>query len=61
MRWTGYVACIGQVRNAYKIVFGKGDLGVYIKIILEWILKKYTVRMWTEFSWLMTETTGGMR
>jgi hypothetical protein len=45
MRWAGYVACIGETRNAYKIVGnqkGRGfleDLGMDGRIILEWILE----------------------
>jgi hypothetical protein len=25
MRWKGYVACIGEMRNAYKILVGKTE------------------------------------
>jgi len=45
MRWAGYVAHMGEIRNAYKIFVRKSegrrlleDLCVYGRIILEWIL-----------------------
>jgi len=25
MRWTGHVACMGKIRNAYKILVGKPE------------------------------------
>jgi hypothetical protein len=44
MTWTGHVACMGDMRNAYRIFVEKPeenrpprDLGVYEKIILEWM------------------------
>jgi hypothetical protein len=47
IRWARYVAHIGQMRNAYKIVVGKPDgkrlLGRYwflLEVILERILQK---------------------
>jgi hypothetical protein len=36
------------------------DLGVDARIILEWILEKQGVKVWTEFIWLRTETSGGL-
>jgi len=46
-RSSGHVACMGEIRNAYKIVVGKyegknysEDLGVDGRITLEWILGK---------------------
>jgi len=35
-----------------------GDTGIYGKIILEWIINKWDVRVRTEFIWLMTGTSG---
>jgi hypothetical protein len=29
-----------------------GELGLGGRIILKWILKKLSVKMWTEFNWL---------
>jgi len=34
------------------------DLGIYEKIILEWILRKYGGKVWTGFIWLMIGTIG---
>jgi len=39
MGWTGHVECMGEMRNAYSILVGKGrdhleDLGIDGKIIL---------------------------
>jgi len=34
------------------------DLGIDGWIILEWILKKYVVKVWTRFNWLRRETSG---
>jgi hypothetical protein len=51
-----YVAIIGEMRNAYKILFENlkgrdylGDLGVHGRIISKWTLKKYRMMMWTGF------------
>jgi len=45
-----------EMRNAYKIFVGKPegknyseDLGVDGKIILEWILRKWNVEVWTGY------------
>jgi hypothetical protein len=47
MRWAGHVACMGGMRNAYRILVGKPkrrghseDLDVDGNIILEWIFGK---------------------
>jgi hypothetical protein len=47
MRWTGHIACIGMIRNEYKICLDNlkgtdhsGDLVVDGRITLEWILGK---------------------
>jgi len=46
MRWARHVACMGAVRNVYKILVGKPEvkncsdgLGVDERIILEWFLE----------------------
>jgi hypothetical protein len=45
MRWAGYVACMREKRNAYRILEGKPegkspleDLDIGGRIILRWIL-----------------------
>jgi hypothetical protein len=48
MRWVGHVACMGVMKNSYKILVGKPegkrpliDLGIDERmIILKWILSK---------------------
>jgi len=51
MRWMGHVACLGDMRNAYKIFVGKPegmnhleDVNIDGKIILKWILKNMVRR-----------------
>jgi len=36
-----------------------GDPGVYRKIILRWIFRKWDVGVWTGSSWLRIRTGGG--
>jgi hypothetical protein len=44
LKWEGQVACMGEMRNVYKILVGKAEgkrpVGVDGKIILEWILRR---------------------
>jgi len=42
MKWADYVACMGEMRNAYKHLVREHleDLGIDRRIILEWILGK---------------------
>jgi len=44
MKWVGYVARMGEMRNAYRVLVGKPerknhaeDLGVDGRMMLEWI------------------------
>jgi hypothetical protein len=67
MRWAGHVACVGEMRNAYKILVRKPeernlseDLSVAGRIILEWILGKVGRKVWTGFVWLRMWTSGGL-
>jgi hypothetical protein len=54
-----------KMRSMYKILVGKperqrplGRLGIDGRIILEWIVRKYSGKMWTGCVWLVIETTG---
>jgi hypothetical protein len=56
-----------EIRNAYKILVGKlerkghlGNLGVYGKVVLKWILEKRGVKMWTGLIWLKIGSNGGL-
>jgi hypothetical protein len=68
MRWSGHVARMAEIRNAYKIVIGKRegkrdhaeDLGVDGRIILECLLGKYGGNVLTGFIWLRIGTSGGL-
>jgi hypothetical protein len=66
MRWTGYVAWMGEGRDVYRVLVGKHegkrplvDSGLDESMILRWILKKWDVGVWTGLSWLRIETGGG--
>jgi hypothetical protein len=47
MRWVGYVACMGEERNVFKVLVGKpeGDhfkeQGVHERMGSEWILGRF--------------------
>jgi hypothetical protein len=65
MRCAENVARMGAIRNTHSIVVGKlvgknhsEGLGVDGKIILEWILWKYGVKLWTGCIWLRIRTSG---
>lgn len=57
MRWASCVAYMREVRNVHNILArklkgtgGLGDTGAYVKMILEWILKKWCVCVgWSRF------------
>jgi len=36
------------------------DLGLDVRIILQWTLKKFDRRAWTGFVWLHIRTSGGL-
>jgi len=61
MRWSGHVACLGEMKNAYEILVknlkGGGhleDVGLDEKMILQWILGT------TECIWLRIGTSDGL-
>jgi hypothetical protein len=64
MKWVGHVACMGEVRNVYKILVNlKGrhhleDLGIDRKVMLEWILGKLGEKLWDGFIRLKVGTSG---
>jgi hypothetical protein len=37
-----------------------GDLNIDGRIILKWLIKKYVVRMWTDFMWLRIGSSGSL-
>jgi len=54
MRWTGYVARVGEEKVVYRVLLRKpegknqwGDLGVDGCIILGWISSRWNVGIWT--------------
>jgi hypothetical protein len=63
-----YVAYMGEMRYAHKIVVGKPKgrrplrttLGGGTKILLKLILKKQRVRLWTGLIWFGIRTSGGL-
>jgi hypothetical protein len=66
-RWVDDVACMKEMRNAYKILVGKPegkdheeDLGMDGRIILEWILGRVGNLCGTRFICLRIGTNGGL-
>jgi hypothetical protein len=56
MKWVVYVACMGTMKNACKIVIGKregkrslGRRRRSWKMILKWTLGKYGGKVWNGF------------
>jgi hypothetical protein len=54
IRWAGHVAHIGEKRGVYRILVVKPegkkhleDQGVFGRIILRWIFRKWDVDVWT--------------
>jgi hypothetical protein len=67
LRWVGYVARMGEKRNAYRLLVGKPeerdhweDQEIGGWIILGWILERWDGVMWTGLVWLRIGTGGGL-
>jgi hypothetical protein len=67
MRWAGYVARMGEKRNAYRLLVGKPEGKIPLGrprcrwwIILGWILERWDGVMWTGVVWLRIGTGGGL-
>jgi len=66
MRWTTYVARMGERRGVYRVLVGTSDgkdqledPGVDGRIILRWIFRKWDVGVLTGSSWLRIGSGGG--
>jgi hypothetical protein len=63
MRLVEHLSCMGEIRNAYKIMVEKPkgkrslNLGIDGKIMLEWIFRKESGKLWTVFIWLRIGTS----
>jgi hypothetical protein len=63
MRWVGNVACIGEVRNTYKILIGRPEgkrwfVRFRLRVQLKWILIEIGGRMENEFIWFRINFNG---
>jgi hypothetical protein len=58
MRWAGNIARIGEKRYVYKGRDHAEDIDIDVRIILEWILRKYGWNMWIGCIWLMIGISG---
>jgi hypothetical protein len=66
MGWDGHVARMGKKRGVYRVWWANlrerdhlRSPGVYGRIILRWIFRKWDVGVWTRLIWLRTGTVGG--
>ena len=62
----GACSAYGERRGVYRVLVGKPEVkrplgrpGVYTRIILKWIFRKWDVGVWTGSSWLTIGTGGG--
>jgi hypothetical protein len=58
---------MGEIRNTYKILVGEPEgrclsevVGVGGRLILEWVLGKLGLGVWTRFIWFRIGTGGGL-
>jgi len=66
MKWVGHLARMGERRSACRIWWGNlserdhlQDAGIYGKIILKWIFKKWDVKACSGSIWPRIGTRGG--
>jgi len=66
MRWVGHVAGMVKRRGVYRVLVGKPegkdhfeDTGVYGRIILRWMFRRWDVGAWTGSILLRMGTGGG--
>jgi hypothetical protein len=66
IRWVWHIACMGERRDAYRVLVGKPEgrdhleePGVDGRIILIWIFMKWDVGAWTGSFWLRIRTGSG--
>jgi hypothetical protein len=49
-KWKGHVADMAEIRSTYNILFRKSEREkTHRRIILKWIIKKCSVRVWVGF------------
>jgi hypothetical protein len=67
MRWSGHVACREERGNTNRVSVEKAEESKPLarprhrwRIIVKWILKKYSGRAFTVLLWLKVETSGGL-
>jgi hypothetical protein len=54
--WDAYNILVGKLKGKYH----SGDLGIGGRIILKWVLKKWSRKVRTRFVWLRVRTDGGL-
>jgi hypothetical protein len=63
MGWAGYVACMGEMRNTYKILIGKPEGKNYLQELdidgrVMDLRETGWRKVWNKFVWLMTGSSG---
>jgi hypothetical protein len=66
MRWAGHIAHMVEMRNVYTILVRKPEWKRSLQTTrqnmnnIKSILKKEIMRVWTGFTWLTIESSGGL-